>query len=649
MSKRPFQSLCATTLCLSIISAYVPVPAFAGIIADHTANNNRHPAISKNQQGTVIVQIATPNNKGVSYNQYREFDVGKKGAVLSNSKTAQPVQYLPVGTIAANPNLANTGPAKLIINEVTGTKPSTLAGTLAVHGTKADVVISNPNGITMNGFTLANADRGVLTTGKPVLDASGRLDSYRVTKGSIGIEGKGVNFLNIKRADLIARGININGKIWSDMGELSMVTGSNNVRHDGIYPVKILQGEDAQPTFAIDLGTQGGMYANKIHLIGTEKGIGVHTGDSDTPIILKPNGFDLSLSGHLKIRDIHQHTDMPTFGNSDNDIPDIPSPAVKTLTALPYDKNNKQNTLLTKLPANKSQGIRVLMKKDGAIGLEPSTTKPLDTGLTDGDGDAGTVLGIIALAVGLPLAISTMLFKPTTSAATPSTTTDTSPQDNLAVASTSSMPDTPNYWTAQAEQHTFYGDRRGGGHLYGTPSNGKDKFPATWDKNRIKSVVNTVIANAETVWVQRGSYQYTHGTSDNIKFKIIFDPATSTVVTAYPLGPSSVPANTARPTTSYYAGQPVYRAPTPSYYQGNPLYASSSAYPDVVSNDLNPMASNASHAAIDNALPIIPLQAQNNAIPDNTISIALPPGNLDINSIDPAQLGDIDNHLYPMP
>ena len=77
--------------------------AQAQIIADKSAPANQQAAVLKHSSGAPLVNIQTPTAKGLSHNRYTQFDVDNKGAVLNNSRTA-------------NPNLAK-GSAKVILNE----------------------------------------------------------------------------------------------------------------------------------------------------------------------------------------------------------------------------------------------------------------------------------------------------------------------------------------------------------------------------------------------------------------------------------------------------------------------------------------------------------------------------------------------------
>src|SRR5690606_32039970 len=96
------------------------------------------------------------------------------GVILNNS--AQDLLRSQLGgLVQGNANLRNSGPASVILNEVTGTSRSLLEGAVEVHGTAATVIIANPNGLTCDGCGFINTPRVPLSTGSPELGADGAL------------------------------------------------------------------------------------------------------------------------------------------------------------------------------------------------------------------------------------------------------------------------------------------------------------------------------------------------------------------------------------------------------------------------------------------------------------------------------------------
>jgi filamentous hemagglutinin len=105
---------------------------------------NLRPTVLLAPNGVPLVNIQTPSAAGVSRNLFNQFDVQRNGAILNNSRTD--VQTQLGGFVQGNPYLA-TGPARIILNEITGGNPTQLRGYVEVGGQRAEVVIANPAGI----------------------------------------------------------------------------------------------------------------------------------------------------------------------------------------------------------------------------------------------------------------------------------------------------------------------------------------------------------------------------------------------------------------------------------------------------------------------------------------------------------------------
>ncbi|MDR6888583.1 MULTISPECIES: two-partner secretion domain-containing protein [Variovorax] len=244
-------------------------PAQAQIVGAPNVPANLRPTVMVAPNGVPLINIQTPSAAGVSRNVYQQFNVAPNGAILNNSRTN--VQSQLGGFVQGNPYLA-TGAARIILNEVNGGSPSQLHGYVEVAGQRAEVIIANPAGISVNGGGFINASHATLTTGTPQFNAIGGLDSFLVRGGTITIDGAGLDASKTDYAAILARAVEANAGIWAS--ELKVVTGANTVSadHSQVTPTS---GTGTAPTFALDVAALGGMYAGKITLIGTEAGLGV--------------------------------------------------------------------------------------------------------------------------------------------------------------------------------------------------------------------------------------------------------------------------------------------------------------------------------------------------------------------------------------
>ncbi|MBD9656688.1 hemagglutinin repeat-containing protein [Pseudomonas sp. PDM12] len=253
---------------LSLVSL-AAMPAWAnGIVADPNAPGGQRPNVLESANGTPQVNIAAPSAAGVSRNNYSQFDVDGRGAILNNSPTNSQTQL--GGWIEGNPNLS--GSARVILNEVNSSNPSQLRGYVEVAGRRAEVVIANPAGITCDGCGFINADRSTLTTGRVQME-DGRITGYKVEGGTLNITGRGLDSRDSDYTDLIARSVEVNAGIWAK--DLKVTAGRNQVSADNSQASALADDGSDKPEVAIDVAQLGGMYASKIKLVGTEAGVGV--------------------------------------------------------------------------------------------------------------------------------------------------------------------------------------------------------------------------------------------------------------------------------------------------------------------------------------------------------------------------------------
>lgn len=256
-----------------VASLMLPASASAQIIADPAAPATQQPIFITAPNGVPLVNIRTATPAGVSRNSYSQFDVQHEGAILNNATRNTQTQL--GGWVLGNPLLDK--PARVIVNEVNSNHPSLLTGPVEVAGSNAQVVIANPSGITCNGCGFINATRSTLTTGTPQY-ADGALTGYRVTQGTVNINGDGMNASGTAYADLIARAVKINAAVWAK--NLAVIAGSNQVDAATLASTRIAgSGSGSEPVLSIDVSELGGMYAGKIWLVGTEAVVGVrHAG-----------------------------------------------------------------------------------------------------------------------------------------------------------------------------------------------------------------------------------------------------------------------------------------------------------------------------------------------------------------------------------
>ncbi|QPF73473.1 filamentous hemagglutinin N-terminal domain-containing protein [Roseateles sp. DAIF2] len=249
--------------------------ALAQIKADTSAPKNQQPTVLNTANGTPLVNIQTPGAAGVSRNSYSQFDVQGKGVVLNNVRGDAATQL--GGWVQGNPWLAK-GSARVILNEINSGQPSQLKGFVEIAGQRAELIIANPAGIQIDGGGFINASSATLSTGTTRWGADGGIAGFAVQGGLIRVDGKGLDASQTDYTALLARAVELNAGLWAK--DLRVSTGTRVMASDGAAGGpsggELLAPADAtRPRYALDSTALGGIYAQRITLVGTEAGLGV--------------------------------------------------------------------------------------------------------------------------------------------------------------------------------------------------------------------------------------------------------------------------------------------------------------------------------------------------------------------------------------
>ncbi|MDC5896238.1 filamentous hemagglutinin N-terminal domain-containing protein [Proteus mirabilis] len=172
-------------LVISISFAFMHNSAVANnVIVD--VGKSANTTVSKNGDGSETISINKTNDKRLSVNYFEQFNVGKEGVHIDNSEVK----------------------AKVILNEVTSNKKSSLEGKISVLGQNADLIIANPNGIDCYGCQFSGSDKVMLISGK--LDGITG-EKFYLSDGYVNLNN--VNNANEKQTiNVFSNRINILGK-----------------------------------------------------------------------------------------------------------------------------------------------------------------------------------------------------------------------------------------------------------------------------------------------------------------------------------------------------------------------------------------------------------------------------------------------------
>lgn len=237
----------------------------------------------------ITVSIAPANSASVSLNNYSRFSVPVSGVVLDNSGVG----------------------AHTIVNQVTSANTTSLEGALSVLGQKADVIIANPNGISVDGTVVSNADNLAIVTGRMTSSTSGEL-SAQISGGEITVGADGLGG-TISELALLSATLRANGPIGlknaGTISHVNILTGQgrrtfDRLRHgagvdgSGILPWAMTSGGGVNPNDAIvvNLNDGGAINGGQISITVTDQGAGVRIADDQLASI---GGFRLTSTGTL--------------------------------------------------------------------------------------------------------------------------------------------------------------------------------------------------------------------------------------------------------------------------------------------------------------------------------------------------------------
>ncbi|MCA8476585.1 MULTISPECIES: filamentous hemagglutinin N-terminal domain-containing protein [Burkholderia] len=263
----------------------------AGIVPD----GGTATTVSIAPNGRQFVNLA-PAVAGVSSNTYSSFNVTTAGATLNNTGIN----------------------ARTIVNQVTSTNRSLIEGEIAVAGPRANVVLANPNGITVNGGSFVNTGHVALSTGTVSFNdlqiAPGVIQRNVVLDTSTGtiVVGPGGLAGALIGLDLIAKNIVVDGPIDNTFSSATagvrLLAGRSRVElNTGLSPSdnandwlsrSATTDPDTASSYAIDITAAGSLTSGRVQLIVTDRGPGVRSAGAMSASL---GDFTLTSNGNVEM------------------------------------------------------------------------------------------------------------------------------------------------------------------------------------------------------------------------------------------------------------------------------------------------------------------------------------------------------------
>lgn len=278
------------------------------ITPDGTTNTQ----VTGTASGIDQINIAAPNSSGLSHNKFESYNVNAGGQIINNfsgnnsaeiaagSGATAVTQTQIGGLVTANPNLVSSGSAKVILNEVASGNTSQLLGYTEIAGTKADLILANPNGITCAGCGFINTARLLMVAGSSNFDSSGNLGFNLKEQANpnpkenllvplITIDGLGLDVTRTSGTEIVASSVKLLSSIFgSDSNSVEIRTGEGRARQapsgdwqidpNGQFEQDAGMSEanpGNNPVFAIDASALAQIQAGQVYIIATKQGVGV--------------------------------------------------------------------------------------------------------------------------------------------------------------------------------------------------------------------------------------------------------------------------------------------------------------------------------------------------------------------------------------
>lgn len=260
------------TLKVSVICFLLPclVPSQASSReASVLADGQTATVVNTLDNGSTVVDIAPASSAGISHNSYEYFNVPSSGVGLNNTFV-----------------LANT-----IINEVTSANPSLIEGPLQVLGPRADVVLANPYGITVNGGSFINTGRLALAGARLLNHAeTPSLIHLQTSAGGyvhVGSEGLSGDIIELEllaqtiRVDGDMNGLQAQGDIRLMAGDMTAVIDTEATDYSRSWLSEGIVEENSNPAlWAVDIGSGATLNGFDVYIIVTDIGAGVRIDQS---------------------------------------------------------------------------------------------------------------------------------------------------------------------------------------------------------------------------------------------------------------------------------------------------------------------------------------------------------------------------------
>ena len=169
-------------------------------------------------------------------------------------------------------------------------------------GPRADVVVANPNGITVDGGSFVNTGRAALVAGRSRAGAAPGAARFSITDADVTIASGGLR-ASIDRLSLVAGALRIEGELSAGDGALSLRAGSGEARVNDPLAFDWLAHEPDGRSGRITVARGAMLSGGSIDMIATGRGAGVNVLGAG---LATSGGYTITADGRVVIEGTHE-------------------------------------------------------------------------------------------------------------------------------------------------------------------------------------------------------------------------------------------------------------------------------------------------------------------------------------------------------
>ena len=165
------------------------------------------------------------------------------------------------------------------------------------------MIIANPNGLSINGAGFINASAVTLTTGTANI-VNGSVNSLSINGGDISISENGLDTTTVDSTYIYTHYLKLNAQINAQ--NLDIKLGLNEIDTTSKNVTTSSNSGDTT-NLLLDSSALGGMYANRITLVGTDKGLGVNL---PAEVLASTQNITITNDGRIVLQKLSANDDI---------------------------------------------------------------------------------------------------------------------------------------------------------------------------------------------------------------------------------------------------------------------------------------------------------------------------------------------------